>query len=144
MSAERFAEAIWEGNLAKGQGKFNTGSGAIGEQAVTWASRTERSEGKTSPEELLAAAQASCYAMAFSNELSKANATPEKVTVKATCTFELNPARVSTMKIEVKGVVKGIEEAAFVKIAEETAKGCPISKALLNNVEISVHASLEK
>ena len=89
VKAERRAEAMWEGNLIRGSGKVvSVGSGAIGELPITWASRTERSDGKTSPEELIAAAHAACYAMAFSNTLAQAGTPAERLLVNAVCTFE--------------------------------------------------------
>src|SRR6266853_2624706 len=87
--AERRAEVVWEGDLLQGHGKVvSVGSGALGELPITWASRTERSDGKTSPEELLAAAHAACYAMALSHTLAQAGTPAERLTVSATCTFE--------------------------------------------------------
>src|SRR5215469_18412114 len=89
MKAERRAEARWEGNLVNGQGKFRLGSGAAGELPVTWASSTERSDGKTSPEELIAAAHASCYSMALSHGLGEAGTPPEHLDVSAKVTLDL-------------------------------------------------------
>src|SRR3712207_7226361 len=89
-TAERRAEVVWEGNLARGKGSFTVGSGAIGEQAVTWASRTERSDGKTSPEELIAAAHASCFAMALSNVLDGGGTPPERLHIEDRKSTRLN------------------------------------------------------
>ena len=145
MAATRRAEAVWEGALAKGSGRFNVDSGAIGEQEVTWASRTERSEGKTSPEELLAAAEASCFSMALSHILDQGGHAPDRLEVSAACTIDQvgDDFKVTTMEIDVRGRVDGIDGPAFEKAAGEAAQGCPISGALKGNVEISVNAALE-
>ena len=145
MAATRRANATWEGSLAKGAGRFKVDSGAIDEQEVTWASRTERSEGRTSPEELLAAAEASCFSMALSNILDEGGHPPERLDVSAACTIDTSGggAKVTTMEIEVRGRVAGIDGPAFEQAASQAAEGCPISGALKGNVEISVNASLE-
>jgi osmotically inducible protein OsmC len=144
---ERHATATWQGSLTDGQGTITqTGSGALGNLPITWAARTESSDGKTSPEELLAAAQAACFAMAFSLGLTKAGATPESLQVNAVCTFDRKPEggwKVGTMTINVQGRVPGIDPAEFTRIADETGQGCPISGALTGNVAISVNATLE-
>src|SRR5438477_13192777 len=104
--AERRAEVVWAGNLTEGQGTITrTGSGALGGLPISWSARTEASDGKTSPEELLAAAQASCFAMALSSNLSKAGHAPEQLEVAAVCTFEKKPEggwKVATMTIDVQ------------------------------------------
>ena len=144
--AERRAEVEWQGSLIQGSGKIvGVGSGAIGNLPVTWASRTERSDGKTSPEELLAAAHAACFAMAFSNGLAQAGTTAERLHVNATCTFEQVEGgfKVSTMVLDVSGRVPGLDQASFEKAAQAAGQGCPISNALRNNVAISVNAHLE-
>src|SRR4051812_10260031 len=99
MAATRTASVTWEGSLARGRGALTTGSGALGDQEVTWASRTERSEGKTSPEELLAAAHAACFAMSLSNELGQAGHEPESLEVGASCTIDRveNGFKITTM-----------------------------------------------
>ena len=145
MAATRRATAVWEGGLAKGSGRFNVESGAIGEQEVTWASRTERSEGKTSPEELLAAAEASCFSMALSHILGEGGNPPDRLEVSAACTIDQvgDGFKVTTMEIDVRGRVDGIDGPAFEKAASEAAENCPISGALKSNVEISVNATLD-
>ena len=145
MAATRRATAVWEGGLAKGSGRFNVDSGAIGEQEVTWASRTERSEGRTSPEELLAAAEASCFSMALSHILGEGGNPPDRMEVSAACTIDQvgDGFKVTTMEIDVRGRVDGIDGPAFEKAAGEAAENCPISGALKGNVEISVNATLE-
>ena len=143
--APRRADAVWQGSLAQGSGEVSlVTSGSAGPLPVTWASRTERSNGKTSPEELLAAAHASCYCMALSAGLAEAGTPPEKLEVSATVTFkEIEGGwKTGSSHITVKGTVPGIDEAAFKAAAEGAKDGCPISGALKGNVEISVEATL--
>jgi lipoyl-dependent peroxiredoxin len=144
VAAESTANAVWEGDLAHGGGRVAPGSGAFEEQEVTWASRTSRSAGKTSPEELIAAAHAACYAMAFSHTLAEGGHTPEHVEVSATATFETEGGpRISTMALVVRGRVPGIEDSAFQEAANAAKDGCPVSGALKGNVEITLDATLE-
>jgi osmotically inducible protein OsmC len=145
MAAESTANAVWEGDLAHGGGRVAPGSGAFPEQEATWASRTSRSAGKTSPEELIAAAHAACYAMAFSHTLAEGGHAPERVEVSATATFETEGGgpRISTMALVVRGRVPGIEESAFQEAANAAKDGCPVSGALKGNVEITLDATLE-
>jgi osmotically inducible protein OsmC len=146
-AADRRASVTWNGNLLEGQGRItDTGSGALGDLPVTWKARTESSDGMTSPEELLAAAQAACFSMAFSGNLTKAGHAPEELRTTATCGFDRKPEggwKVATMHIEVHGRVPGLDAAEFVRIAEQTSQGCPISGAIQNNVAITVKAKLE-
>jgi osmotically inducible protein OsmC len=143
--AERRASATWEGNLTKGSGRVKSGSGAIAEIPVTWASRVERSDGKTSPEELVAMAHASCYAMAFSHTLAEAGHTPERVSVTANCQLESIPGgiKVATINLEVTGKVPGVDQAKFAELAAKGEQGCPISNALRGSVQINLKATLE-
>src|SRR5574340_900420 len=116
LKAERRAEVEWKGDLIHGNGTIvSVGSGAIGNLPVTWASRTERSDGKTSPEQLLAAAHAACFAMAFSNGLAQAGSTAEQLHVNATCTFEKIEGgfKVSSIVLDVTGKVPGLYQASF-------------------------------
>jgi osmotically inducible protein OsmC len=144
--AERRATAHWEGNLNEGKGTFSVASGAISDLPITWAARTERSNGMTSPEELIAAAHASCFSMALSNNLNKGGNPPEKLTVTAKCTLDRidGKLKITTMDLSVVGKVPGIDAEAFRTAADETGKGCPVSGALIGNVEINVHAELER
>jgi osmotically inducible protein OsmC len=145
MAAHRQAGVVWRGSLGSGGGVLDLkSSGAASGLPVTWASRTESSEGKTSPEELIAAAHASCFAMEFSYELEQAGAVPEQLEVSATCTFDQRDGawRVTSSALEVEGVVPGMSEEKFVAIAEEARDGCPVSGALKGNVELSVRAKL--
>src|SRR5438128_417515 len=131
---ERTAEVIWQGTLTEGHGTITqSGSGLLGRLPVSWSARTEASSGKTSPEELLAAAQASCFAMAFASNLTKAGHAPQEFFVRAACTFEKKPEggwKVATMTIFVQGRVPGIAQADYERIAQDTGQGCPISAAL--------------
>jgi len=143
--APRRADAVWQGSLAKGSGEVSLiTSGAAGPLPVTWSSRTERSNGKTSPEELIAAAHASCYSMALSHDLTEGGTPPEKLETSVTVTFkEIEGGwKVGTSEITVKGWVPGLDEAGFKKAAEDARDGCPVSGALKGNVELSVEATL--
>ena len=141
--AERTATTAWEGDLAHGNGNLNLNSGATGELPVTWASRTQRSEGKTSPEELIAAAHASCFSMALSHELAEAGHAPEHLDVSATVTLDDvgGGPKITSSKLTVRGRVPGIDQAAFEEAAQAAGKGCPVSGAL--SLDISVDAQLE-
>jgi osmotically inducible protein OsmC len=142
--ATRRAQAVWEGDLASGEGTADLESGLATGLPVNWRARTEGGE-QTSPEELLAAAHASCFAMALSHELAEAGNAPERLTVAAAVSFEPKGEgfAVTTSELEVRGVVPGVNADAFAKAADAAAKGCPISAALSGNVEISVDAELE-
>ncbi len=145
-SAQRRAEVRWEGNLTQGKGRIvKVGSGAFGELPITWASRTERSDGKTSPEELIAAAHAGCYAMALSNTLNQAGTPPESLDVTAVSTFDQvgGAYKITTIDLEVRARVPGIDAAGFEKAAQKAEQGCPVSNALRNNVQIRLKAQLE-
>ena len=143
--APRRADAVWTGSLAQGSGEVSLRSSeAAGPLPVTWASRTERSNGKTSPEELVAAAHAACYSMALSHALSEGGTPPQKLETSVTVTFkEIEGGwKTGSSEITVKGTVPGIDEAAFKEVAAAAKDGCPISGALKGNVELSVTASL--
>jgi osmotically inducible protein OsmC len=145
ISAERRAQVTWTGSLGEGNGRVRLASGVAPELPVTWASRTERSDGKTSPEELVAAAHASCFAMAFAGGLGEAGTPPERLDVTAVTTFEQTESgfHVASSNLDVRGVVPGIDQAAFEKAAAEAKDGCPISQALKGNVAIEVTATLQ-
>jgi len=145
MSATRRAEVTWTGALTTGQGVVSAASsGAFTDLPVTWAARTEGPAGNTSPEELVAAAHAACYAMAFSGDLNRAGTPPERLSVSADVTFDKLASgwRVVSSALTVRGVVPGISNEAFVAAAETARDGCPISQALKGNVELSVDAAL--
>ncbi|MBE3557880.1 MAG: OsmC family peroxiredoxin [Ktedonobacteraceae bacterium] len=145
MKAERRAEVTWNGDLAHGNGRVKVGSGAIGELPVTWASRTERPDGKTSPEELIAAAHASCYAMALSHTLASQGNPPEQLNVNAVCTFEQvgGGFKITTITLNVHGKVPGLDAAGFARATQQAEQGCPVSNALRNNVAIHLNAQLD-
>jgi lipoyl-dependent peroxiredoxin len=146
MAEVRHAEVTWLGDLVSGKGTIDyVSSGAISGQTVTWASRTEAHNGKTSPEELLAAAHASCFAMAFSSGLAKAGTPPTRLAVTARVTFDKGEAGwyVKSSAITVRGEVPGATEASFHELADSAKDDCPISVALKGNVQLSVDASLE-
>lgn len=143
MAAERRAHVTWTGDLAGGSGTYTLASGAGGGR-VTWASRAEEPAGLTSPEELIAAAHASCFSMALAHQLAQGGTPPTRLETDATATFERTEAgfRLTRMALEVRGLVPGIEEAAFRAAAEQAKEGCPVSRALAGNVEITVDAAL--
>jgi lipoyl-dependent peroxiredoxin len=144
--AERRAEADWEGNLLEGSGRLELVSSESASLPVTWASRVESPDRRTSPEELLAGAHASCYAMAFAHALAQAGTPPERLHV--TAVVSLNPKegggiQVTDSALEVTGSIPGLDQAAFQTAAEEGEKGCPISNAIRGNVAITVTATLD-
>lgn len=139
-AAERTATSVWKGNLAEGSGRVQVKSGALPEFPVTWAARTERSEGITSPEELIAAAHASCFSMAVSNVLAKAGSTPTSMTVESTAIFDKvdGKATVTKVNVRVRGRVPGIDEETFDRIVREAGLDCPVSRALKGSVDIEI------
>jgi osmotically inducible protein OsmC len=146
MAAIRRAEATWSGALTTGSGVVSAvSSGAFSALPVTWAARTEASDGRTSPEELVAAAHAACFSMALSGALARAGTPPERLDVSAEVTFDKLEAgwRVVSSALTVRGRVPGMSEADFVAAAEGARDGCPISVALTGNVALSVEATLE-
>jgi len=144
--AEREAEVVWKGTLARGAGELSSGSGVLDGFEVTWASRTEAPGGKTSPEELIAAAHASCFAMALSLVLGEAHATPDRVVVDARCVLdEVGGApRIVRSALRVQGRVSGIDSDGFERALEQAKSLCPVSNALSGNVDIDVEASFEE
>ena len=145
MSTVRRADAVWDGDLTSGKGVVSaTSSGSFRDLPVSWASRTEKPDGRTSPEELVAAAHAACFCMALSAGLGGAGTPPERLEVSASVTFEQIEGgwKVGASALTVKGNVPGIDAAAFKAAAEDARDGCPISGALKGNVELSVDATL--
>jgi osmotically inducible protein OsmC len=142
MATESSASTIWRGSLEKGSGTTHPDSGAFPDVEVTWAARTARSAGKTSPEELLAAAHASCFCMALSHELSEAGHEPEQLNATATVAFVPGEG-VESSHIVVNGRVSGIDQSQFEDAANSAGQNCPISGALTGNIEITVDATLE-
>ena len=142
--AERRGHAVWHGNLLEGSGTVDAASGAVSGQEVTWKARTEGSDTVTSPEELIATAEAACFAMALSHALASAGHEPEEVEVDAVCTF--GPVEggfaITRMALDVRAAVPGIDQAAFEGVLAEAEVGCPVSNALRGNVEIDVRGRL--
>ncbi len=146
MAAIRQAQAVWQGDLASGSGKVSAStSGAFTDLPVTWASRTETADGRTSPEELIAAAHAACYCMALSSELARAGTPAARLEVSATVTFDRVDGKWTVAKsdLQVTGQVPGISADTFRDLAGAARDGCPVSRALAGNVAISVEPALE-
>ena len=139
MAAVSRADAVWEGDLAHGKGRVKVASGTFSEFPVTWASRSDRTHGGTSPEELIAAAHAACYSMAFSNELAKAGHQPERLNTTAEVEF-VPGTGITTITLTVRGHIHGISDGDFAKLAQNAKDGCPVSQALKGNVEIKLKA----
>src|SRR5260370_7652544 len=137
MAAISRADAAGEGDLMRGSGHVKPESGAFSELPVSWASRAERQHGKTSPEELIAAAHAACYNMAFSNGLAKAGHKPERLTTRAEVEF-VPGTGITTSTLTVRGRVSGITKDEFEKLADEPKNACPLSQALKGNVELKL------
>jgi osmotically inducible protein OsmC len=140
------ASTAWNGDLAAGSGMVEFASGGIVNSPVSWASRTEAANGKTSPEELIAGAHSSCYAMAFAHTLTTGGNKPEHLFV--TSTVDLQPKdgggfQVVSSALQVRGKVPGLSQDEFAQIAVQAEQGCPISNALRSNVQITVDATLE-
>ena len=145
MGETRTAEATWNGDLITGNGTINyVSSGAISRLPVTWASRTEAHNGKTSPEELIAAAHAACFSMAFSAQLARNGTPPGTLETTAAVTFDKVEAgwKITRSDITVRGTVPDIDDAKFQELAIAARDGCPVSVALKGNVELSVDAAL--
>ena len=145
MAIERRAHATWEGDLRSGSGRFDLeSSGSVRGQEMTFASRFEdEAGGKTSPEELIAAAEATCFSMALANGLAQQGNPPTRLETDAVCTLDRADAgfRITSMRLSVRGEVDGIDEQAFRAAADEAKEGCPVSNAL-TGVEITLEASL--
>lgn len=144
MAAVRTATVTWNGDLASGEGSVTAGSGVFTDIPVSWPSRIEP-QGPTSPEELLAAAHAACYAMAFSGGLARRGTPPEHLHVEAEVTFDKvgDGWGVTSSRLTVLGHVDGISHEDFAAAAQDAKDGCPISSALKGNLEITVDATLE-
>lgn len=146
MAATRTATVTWTGSLAEGSGTVSAGTSQLfTDLPVSWASRTEAPDGRTSPDELLAAAHASCFSMALAANLARAGTPPDHLHVSATVTFDKvgDAWTVTASQLDVMGVVPGVDHAAFEAAAEDAKENCPISRALAGNVEMSVSATLE-
>jgi len=146
MAVRRSANATWRGDLFDGRGTVSSAtSSRFNDLPITWKARTAEPEGLTSPEELLAAAHAACFSMALSNNLAKAGFTADQLDVNSTITFDKLDAgwTVVSSKLTVHGRVPGADQGAFQEAAEAAKDGCPISRALKGNVELSVEATLD-
>jgi osmotically inducible protein OsmC len=145
MAITRFAETTWKGDLLTGAGTIDyVSSGAFTRMGVTWASRTEDHNGRTSPEELIAAAHGSCFSMAFSSRLAKNGTPATRLDIRAVVTFDKGDAgwKIARSEITVRGDVPGIDAARFAELAEDAKENCPVSAALKGNVELVVNATL--
>ncbi len=140
--ADRTAHVTWSGSLMEGGGTITSvGSGAFGPLDVTWASRAEDSDGRTSPEELIAAAHGACFSMALSHGLAQGGTPPENLDVDATVTF-VPGTGITKIVLRVRGTVPGLDEDAFVAAAEAAKANCPVSSALASVPDISLDAAL--
>ena len=144
MAAERRASVTWNGDLMSGSGTIDeVGSGAFGPLDVSWAARSEEaSGGKTSPEELIAAAHASCFSMALSLGLAKAGTPPERLQTSAVVTF-VPGTGITKSALTVRGSVPGLDADGFREAAEAAKQGCPVSQALAGVPEITLDAELD-
>lgn len=143
--AERNASVVWNGGLADGKGTLKLETSGAAELPVSWPARVEEAGGNTSPEELIAAAHASCYAMAFSNVLGQAGHGPEQLKVDAVCTLDMvdGGPKVTKVDLTVLGKVPGLDQSGFESLALQAEQGCPISNLVRHGAEISVTATLE-
>jgi osmotically inducible protein OsmC len=143
-SAERRADVVWNGNLQSGSGTFDlASSGAWTGANVSFATRTENPNGNTSPEELIAAAHASCYAMALSNVLHEGGNEAEELRISATCVLDMGSLKITTETLDVHGRVPGLDADGFQQAVEQADQVCPVTNALRGNVDVQVNATLD-
>ena len=144
MAVERTASAEWQGDLMSGSGKVSTQSGVVRDATIKWSSRAETADENTSPEELIAAAHASCVLMALANGLAQAGTPAQHLESQATATFDKvgDGFRMTTMRLQIRGQVDGLDDGAFREAAEQAKENCPVSQALSEDVEVTVEASL--
>lgn len=140
MATTRKANTHWEGSLMEGAGKVTLASSGLGTYDVSWPARSEEPNGKTSPEELIAAAHSACFSMALSNALAKQGNPPQKLDVEAAVDFQPGQG-ITGIKLIVNGSVEGMDEKAFIEAAQDASENCPVSKALAGT-EITLEASL--
>ena len=138
------ASVTWNGDLLSGAGSATLASGVAADLPVSWSSRTESPAGRTSPEELIAAAHAACYSMAFSNALSQAGHPPEQLDTEAVVSFEQSDDGwgITRSALSVRARVPGIDEETFQEAAEGAKVGCPVSRALSTDIEVTLDAQL--
>jgi osmotically inducible protein OsmC len=143
MATEKTAHATWDGDLVHGSGHVKTGSGSV-DTDMTWAARAEDVEG-ASPEELIAAAHATCVSMALAAGLAREGTPPQRLETKASTSFDQvgEGFKMTSVRLTIRGQVDGIDDAAFRAAAEGAKENCPVSQALKGNVEISLDASLD-
>ncbi|MDP9285834.1 MAG: OsmC family peroxiredoxin [Actinomycetota bacterium] len=142
MATQRSSNVVWQGDLLNGSGTIEAvPSGAFGPLDVSWAARSEEPNGKTSPEELIAAAWAACFAMALSSGLAKAGSPPERLETSATVSFQPGEG-ITAGALSVRGTVAGIDADGFRQAAEDAKQDCPVSKALSGIPEITLDAEL--
>jgi lipoyl-dependent peroxiredoxin len=142
MATEKTARATWDGDLVHGSGHVNTGSGSV-DADMTWSARAEDVDGP-SPEELIAAAHATCVSMALAAGLAREGTPPRRLETEATTSFDKvgDGFKLTSVRLTIRGQVDGIDDAAFRAAAEGAKENCPVSQALKGNVEISLDASL--
>ncbi|MFI2779431.1 OsmC family protein [Streptomyces sp. ALB3] len=140
MATTRQAHTVWEGNLLEGNGVVTLDSSGIGEYPVSWPSRAEKANGRTSPEELIAAAHSSCFSMALSHGLANAGTPSTRLNTQAEVTFQPGTG-ITGIHLTVEGEVPGLDEAGFQKAAEDAKANCPVSQALTGTT-ITLSASL--
>ena len=141
MATVRTAHTVWQGDLPSGSGQVTLDSSGLGTYDVTWKARAEQAEGKTSPEELIAAAHSACFSMAFSHALGEEGKTPDRVQTTADVSFQPGEG-ITGIHLTLKASVPGLSEADFQWIAEGAKTGCPVSAALTGTT-ITLEASLE-
>jgi osmotically inducible protein OsmC len=145
VAVQRTAEVDWTGSIARGSGHASGASGALGDLPITLASRFGEPEGKTSPEELIAAAHAACFTMALGSILAGRRTPPERLRVTATVTLETSGTpTIASSRLDAHGVVPGADAASFDRAAQEAERNCPVSRALRGSAEIGVHATLDE
>jgi lipoyl-dependent peroxiredoxin len=143
---KRSADVVWEGTIARGEGRLSGGSGALAALPVTAASRFGEPEGKTTPEELIAAAHATCFTMALGSVLAQEGTPPERLAVNAVVTLEEVDGKytITRSELEAVGRVAGIDDAAFASATQQAEQTCPVSRALAGSVEIRSQNRLEE
>ena len=144
MATTRTAKAHWEGSLMEGAGQVALESSGVGTYDVTWASRANDANGKTSPEELIAAAHATCVSMALAAGLARGGTPPTRLETDASTSFDQEDGgfALTTIRLRIRGHVEGLDEDGFKQAAEDAKENCPVSKALEGNVAIELDAAL--
>ncbi len=142
MATVRTAHTVWKGDLPSGSGQVTLDSSGLGTYDVTWKARAEQSEGKTSPEELIAAAHSACFSMAFSHALGEEGKTPERVETKAEVDFQPGTG-ITAIRLTLEATVPGLSEEDFQRLAQAAKEGCPVSQALAGVKDISLTATLQ-